>query len=111
MQPQQHTPARGWVMCARAQQVPQSTKGAPNFLERRKREVRSSPGPMGEKFSGSWSVTSRYALLHNGATNATRSRCSDSEEAPPCRTRVLGAELDGSLATLNFRELAFHALR
>ena len=41
------------------------------FLERRKGEVRSSPGPMGEKFSGSWSVTSRHPLIHNGATNAT----------------------------------------
>jgi hypothetical protein len=62
---------------------------------------------MSEKFSGSSSVTSRNPLIHNGATNATRSRLSDSEEAPPCRTRVLGAELDGSLATLNFRELLF----
>jgi|SRR3954447_12861079 len=59
---------------------------------------------MGENFSGSWSVASRNPLIHNGATNATKWRRSDSEEAPPCRTRVLGAELDRSLATLNFRE-------
>ena len=59
---------------------------------------------MGQEFSGNCDVASRNALLYNGATNATRSRRSDSEEAPPCRTRVLGAELDGLLATLNFRE-------
>src|SRR5215213_2970174 len=34
-----------------------------DFLERRKREVRSSPGPMGEKFSGNCNVASRNALL------------------------------------------------
>jgi hypothetical protein len=66
---------------------------------------------MGEKFSGNCDVACRNPLLHNGATNATRSRCSDSEEAPPCRTRVLGAELDGSLATLNFRELFLGEVR
>jgi hypothetical protein len=66
-----------------------------NFSELRKREVRSAPGPIGEKFSGNCNVASRNALLHNGATNATRSWRSDSEEAPPCCTRVLGAELDG----------------
>ena len=63
------------------------------------------PGPMGQEFSGNCDVASRNALLHNGATNATRSRRSDSEEAPPCRTRVLGAELDGSLATPNFARI------
>src|SRR4051812_45912741 len=66
---------------------------------------------MGQEFSGNCHVASRNALLHNGATNATRSRRSDSEEAPPCRTRVLGAELDESLATLNFREFHFPAVR
>jgi hypothetical protein len=81
-----------------------------NFSERRLGEVRLCPGPMGQEFSGNCDVASRNALLHNGATNATRSRRSDSEEAPPCRTRVLGAELDGSLATLNFREFPFHAI-
>src|SRR5688572_18075430 len=62
---------------------------------------------MGQEFSGNCDVASRNALLHNGATNATRSRRLESEEAPPCRTRVLGAELDGSLATANFRESFF----
>jgi hypothetical protein len=74
-------------------------------------EVRLCPGPMRQEFSGNGDVASRNPLLHKGATNATRSRRSDSEEAPPCLTRVLGAELDGSLATLNFREYSFHALR
>src|SRR5215212_2408070 len=74
-------------------------------------EVRFCPGPMGQEFSGNCDVASRNALLHNGATNATRSRRSDSEEAPPCRTLVLGAELDGSIATANFRELPFCQLR
>jgi hypothetical protein len=69
------------------------------------------PGSMEQEFSGNGDVASRNALLHNGATNATRLRRSDSEEVPPCLTRVLGAELDGPLATLNFRELMFHAFR
>jgi hypothetical protein len=42
-----------------------------DFRELRKAEVRLCSGPMGEKFSGSWSVTSRNPLIHNGATNAT----------------------------------------
>ena len=42
-------------------------RGHANFLERRLGEVRLCPGPMGEKFSGSWSDTSRNTLLHNGA--------------------------------------------
>src|SRR5215207_9530030 len=58
-------------------------------------------GLMGGYFSGSCAVTSRNALLHKGATDATRSRRSDTEYfpmirpplpstqphcAPPCRT-------------------------
>jgi hypothetical protein len=35
-------------------------------------------GPMGQEFSGNGDVASRNALLHNGATNATRLRRSDS---------------------------------
>jgi hypothetical protein len=63
-----------------------------------------SPGPMGEKFSGSWSVTSRNPLIHNGATNATWSPRFGSEVVLPCRSRGLRAALCGSLATPNFRE-------
>src|SRR5829696_4463752 len=65
------------------------------------------PGPRGQEFSGNCDVASRNPLIHNGATNATRSRRSDSEEAPPCRARGPGAELGGTLATPNFRELIF----
>src|SRR5215203_1159522 len=93
--------------CVPEQYVCQSTKGAPNFSERRKHEVRLSPGPMGGYFSGSCAVTSRNPLLHDGATNATKSRRSDPEEAPPCHSRVPGAGLGGMLATSNFRELPF----
>jgi hypothetical protein len=82
-----------------------------DFLELRKREVRSNPGPMGEEFSGNCNVASRNALLHNGATNATRSRLSDPYEAPPGRARGSGAELGGSLATANFREFALGEVR
>ena len=45
--------------------------GVANFGELRKDEVRLCPGPMGEDFSGSWSVTSRHPLIPIGATNAT----------------------------------------
>src|SRR5215217_6010188 len=73
-------------------------------------EVRLGPGPMGQEFSGNCDVTSRNALLHNGATNATRSQLSDPYEVSPGRARGSGAELGGPLATVNFRELLFHAL-
>jgi hypothetical protein len=36
----------------------------PNFLELRQGEVRLSPGPMDENFSGSCIVTSRIPLIH-----------------------------------------------
>jgi len=64
-----------------------------NFVELRLGKVRSSPGPMGQEFSGNCDVASRNALLHNGATNATRSRRSDPEEVPPCHARGPGARL------------------
>jgi hypothetical protein len=41
-----------------------------NFGERQG-EVRHSPAPMGEDFSGSCNVASRNPLIHNGATNTT----------------------------------------
>jgi hypothetical protein len=66
-----------------------------------------SPDPMGGDFSGSGAVTSRNPLLHDGATNATWSGRFDLWTVPPCRSRVLGAELDESLATPNFREFLF----
>src|SRR5215212_9662107 len=57
--------------CVRRMYVLYSTKETPNFGKLRACEVRLCPAPMGEKFSGSWSVTSRNPLIHNGATNAT----------------------------------------
>src|SRR5215212_8639800 len=77
--------------------------GRTSFLRTPVGRTSVGPGLMGQEFSGNCDVASRNSLLHSGATKATRSRRSDSEEAPPCRTRVLGAELDGSLATANFR--------
>ena len=62
---------------------------------------------MGQDFSGSCTVTSRNRSLHNGATIATWLRRFDSEVVLPCRSRVLGAEFGGSLATVNFREFIF----
>jgi hypothetical protein len=44
-----------------------------------------SPGPVGENFSGSWSVTSRNTLIHNAATNATKSPRFEAEGAAKCR--------------------------
>jgi hypothetical protein len=66
---------------------------------------------MGENFSGSWSVTSRNFLIHNGATNATWSGRFGTEVVLPSHSRGLRAALGGSLATTNFREFVFHALR
>jgi hypothetical protein len=62
---------------------------------------------MGQDFSGSYTVTSRNPLLHDGATNATWSPRFEANGATPYRYRVVGAALDGSLATANFRELPF----
>src|ERR671910_595800 len=46
---------------------------ASNFLELRHGEARLVPGPMGQDFSGSCTVTRRNPLIHNGATTATKS--------------------------------------
>src|SRR5215213_3181417 len=62
---------------------------------------------MNEDFSGSCAVASRNSLLHNDATNATWSWRLDAEGVPPGRRGVLGAVLEGSLATANFREFHF----
>src|SRR5215203_12732 len=75
-----------------------------SFGERRRGEVRLSPGTRVQNFSGSSAVASRNILLRDGATNATRSGRFYPEEVPPCRSRVPGADLGGSLATPNFRE-------
>jgi len=66
---------------------------------------------MGENFSGSCIVTSRNSLIHNGATTATKSERFDAEGVPPCCCRVLTAASERVLATVNFGEFFFHALR
>ena len=81
-----------------------------NLLELRKGEVRLSPGPMGENFSGSCIVTSRNSLIHNGATTATKSERFDAEGVPACCCRVLTAASERLLATVNFGEFLFYAL-
>jgi hypothetical protein len=66
---------------------------------------------MGENFSGSCIVTSRNSLIHNGATTATKSERFDAEEVLPCCCLVLSAASERLLATVNFREFVFYALR
>jgi hypothetical protein len=70
-------------------------------------EVRLIPGPMGEDFSGSCTVTSRNPLIQIGATNGTKSERFDAKRVSPCCSRVLGDAPDGSFATLNFAEFIF----
>jgi hypothetical protein len=59
-----------------------------------------SLGPMGQEFSGSWSVTSRHPLIHNGATNATWQVRFDPKLVPRCRSAALTAEFGRTLATI-----------
>ncbi|MDQ5812961.1 MAG: KR domain-containing protein [Actinomycetota bacterium] len=70
----------------------------------------SAPARRASIISGSCAVTSRNTLLPNGATNATWSRCFGSEAGQLSSSGVPGAEIGGSLATVNFRESPFHAL-
>src|SRR5215212_10642772 len=78
-----------------------------NFAELRQREVRLSPGPIGENFSGSCIVTSRNSLIHNGATTATKSERFGAEWMPPCCCRALTAASERLLAIANFVEFFF----
>jgi hypothetical protein len=78
-----------------------------NFSELRHGEVLLIPGPMGEDFSGSSTVTSRNSLIQIGATNGTKSERIDVKRVSPCCSRVLGDAPDGSFATVNFREFYF----
>jgi hypothetical protein len=50
-------------------------------------------------------------LIHNGVTNATWTGRFGPKTVPPCHSGALAAELGGTLAMANFRELHFHALR
>ena len=76
-------------------------------VELRQGEDRSSPGSRGEKFLGSCGVASRNCLIHEGETDATQTPRSGPKGVLSGRRGVLLAELDGSLATTNFRELNF----
>jgi hypothetical protein len=74
-------------------------------------EVRWVPGPMGENFSGSCTVTSRNLLIHIGATTATKSGCFDPKGVHQGLLSGGWRCVEESLATANFREFLFHALR
>ena len=60
----------GWTGAMRTSQYPMYA----NFGERRRSEVRLSPGPRDEDFSGSCDVASRNPLIHEDATNVSRPR-------------------------------------
>jgi hypothetical protein len=87
-------------------------KNYAEFRELRKREVRLSPDPMGQDFSGSCTVTSRNPLIQIGATNGTKSERFDAKGVPSCCSGVLGDALEGPFATVKFGEFYFfYALR
>jgi hypothetical protein len=77
------------------------------FVELRKGEVRLSPGPMGENFSGSCIVTSRNFLIHNGATTATKSVRFDPIRCTKVFCHGVAPAPDGPFATVNFGEFPF----
>jgi hypothetical protein len=58
-------------------------------------------------FSGSWDVTSRNPLIHNGATTATKLERFDVEGVPRDLWSRAAAVPDGPFATVNFREFLF----
>jgi hypothetical protein len=62
-------------------------------------------------FSGSWDVTSRNPLIHNGATTATKLERFDVEGVPRDLWSRAAAVPDGPFATVNFREFFFHEVR
>jgi hypothetical protein len=65
------------------------------------------PGPMGENFSGSCTVTRRNRLIHIGATTATKSGRFDPQGV---QQRLLSGGwryVEDSLATANFGEFYF----
>jgi hypothetical protein len=76
--------------------------GADPGVGHRRRDGRGDGVILGKGIEKTCAVASRNPLLHDGATNATWSPRLDSEAVPPCRSRVFGAELGGSLATPNF---------
>ena len=81
-----------------------------DFREPRQDGVRLRAGPMGQDFLGSCAVTSRNPLIHEGATNPTRSTRFDAEGVAPGRPGLLAAALEGVLATPNFREFSLETV-
>ena len=77
----------------------------------RKGGVRLGRGRMGEHFSGSCTVTSRNFLIHNGATNGTKSERFDPKGEQQGLLSKACRRVEESFATTNFREFYFHALR
>ncbi len=82
-----------------------------DFAFWRKGEVRLSPGPMGEHFSGSCTVTSRNSLIQKGATTATKSERFDATGGQQGLLSRAYHCVEEPLATVNFAEFFFHALR
>ena len=82
-----------------------------DFAFWRKGEVRLSPSPMGEHFSGSCTVTSRNSLIHNGTTNGTKSERFESKgEQQGLLLRACRC-VEEPFATVNFREFHFPRTR
>jgi hypothetical protein len=71
------------------------------------REIPHRAGPMGQDFSGSCAVTSRNPLIHNGATNGTKSgRFDPKGEQQALLSKARGC-VEEPFATVNFREFLF----
>jgi hypothetical protein len=62
-------------------------------------------------FSGSCTVTSRNPLIHNGATNGTKSLRFDPKVVQHSLLSRAWQCVEEPLATVNFAEFLFHALQ
>jgi hypothetical protein len=82
-----------------------------DFRELCRGEVRSSPGPKSQDFSGSCTVASRNHLIHSGATTATKSGRFDPKGVQHGLLSRAWRCVDEPFATANFGEFVFHALR
>jgi hypothetical protein len=81
-----------------------------NFGEPRQGEVRLSPDPMGQDFSGSCTVTSRNPLIQIGATNGIKSAGFDAKGVQQGLLSRACHCVAEPLATANFGEFFFYAL-
>ena len=66
---------------------------------------------MGQDFSASCTVTSCNLLIHNGATNGTKSLRFDPKGVQHSPLSRAWQCVEKPFATVNFREFPFHALR